>query len=164
MQIESTLVNRAGQNIATVHIDIDSIDSIGGRSVDAAQAFCFYHDKLVIVYSDAKKYWTPPGGGVEPGETVEHALIREVLEETNMRVLKYAPISTLEIFEPTGTKFQVRFACLVEPVGQFVADVDEHEAVTEIKCIDPADVKKYFDWGVVGDRVLERALQIRKNW
>lgn len=116
MEIKSTLVNRSGQTLQTVYRDLDSLDELSGRNVKGVHAFCFCGDKLVIVYSDMKGYWTPPGGGVEPGETVEEAVIREVFEETNMRVLKL---------------------------------------------IDPKDIKQYFDWGEVGDRILARAIELK---
>lgn len=163
MKIKSTLVNRSGQTLATEYHDIDSIADIGNRKVHGVHAFCFVGDKLVIVYSDAKGYWTPPGGGVEPGETVAEATIREVREETNMHVLKQWPIGTLQIFEPEGSKLQVRSVCIVEPIGPFVADSDPEGDVTEIKLINHADIKQYFDWGEVGDHILARALILKKT-
>ena len=30
--------------------------------------------------------------------------------------------------------------------------------ITELKLIDPADYKKYFDWGKIGDHIMQRAL------
>ncbi len=33
--------------------------------------------------------------------------------------------------------------------------------VTEIKLIDPKDYKQYFDWGEIGDRLIDRAMQIK---
>lgn len=164
MEIKSTLVNRSGQTLPITYRDIESLDEIKDRKVDAVRAYCFCGNDLVIVYSDTKGYWTPPGGGVELGETVEEAAVREVLEETNMRVIEQIPIGTLEVFEPEQTKFQVRLICIVEPVGPFVADTDPEGDITEIKLIDPNDIKQYFDWGEVGDYVLARALELRGSF
>lgn len=35
---------------------------------------------------DLRSYWVPPGGAVDPGETAEQAAVRELLEETGIRV------------------------------------------------------------------------------
>ena len=43
-----------------------------------------------------KGYWSLPGGVVEAGETLDHAIRREVLEETGLQV---EPLGVLEIFE-----------------------------------------------------------------
>lgn len=45
---------------------------------------------------------------------------------------------------------------IVEPIGKL--QKDPAGSVTEIKLIDPKDYKKYFDWGKIGDRIMERAL------
>jgi len=160
MEIKTTLTNRSGQVLGVEYKDIDSTDELGGRKVAAVHAYCFHGDKLVIVYSEGKGYWSAPGGGTEEGESVEESTIREILEETNMRVLKYQLLGFQDIYEPGGVKTQTRAVCIVEPVGPFVADGDtEGGDVTEIKSIDPADIKEYFDWGEVGEHVLARALE-----
>lgn len=147
-----------------VYRDIESTEELGKRTVHGVHAYCFVDDELVIVYSDMKGYWTPPGGGVELGETVEEAVVREVLEETNMRVLKQNVIGYQEISEPHRLTTQVRSVCIVEPIGPFIADADPDdggEGITEIKLINPKDIKQYFDWGEVGDHILARALGLK---
>ncbi len=44
---------------------------------------------LLVQFSEATNApgrWGPPGGGIEPGETLEATVIREVMEETGQRV------------------------------------------------------------------------------
>lgn len=164
MEIRSTIRTRKSGVVPVVYRDIDSFEDLGDRVVHGVHAFCFTGDQLVIVYSEAKGYWTPPGGGVEPGETVEEAIVREVLEETNMRVLKQRVIGYQEVSEPHRLTVQVRSICIVEPIGPFVADAatdDDGEGVTEIRLIDPKDIKQYFDWGEIGDHVLARAIKLK---
>jgi len=161
MEIHSTFVSHiSGQPVSFTYRDIDSLDELNGDKVKGVHGFCFCGDKLVVVYAEDKKSWGPPGGGVELGETVEEAVVREILEETNMRVLKQKIIGYLEVFEPDRT-LQTRSVCIVEPVGDFVSDPDGD--VTEIKLIDPQDMKQYFDWGENGDRLLERALTLKET-
>ena len=161
MEIKSTLINRSGQTLPIIYRDLDSLDELKASKIQGVHAFCFCGDKLVVVYSKAKGYWTPPGGGVEPGETVEEAVAREVLEETNMRVLKQRIIGYQDILEPAQIVRQTRSVCIVEPIGPFVADADSAGDVTEIKLIDPQDMKQYFDWGEIGDHILARALELK---
>jgi ADP-ribose pyrophosphatase YjhB (NUDIX family) len=160
MEIRSSLTNRSGQVVEVMYRDIDSDLDIKDKKISGVHAYCFYEDNLVVVYADSKGYWTPPGGGVEAGESARDAVIREVKEETNMRVLKQRFIGFQEISELGSIVNQTRSVCIVEPYGPFVADPDGGE-ITEIKLTDPKDYKKYFDWGEIGDHLMERALEIK---
>jgi len=162
MEIKSTITNRNGQIFDVIYQDINSELDFGDRKINGVHAYCFYKNKLVVVYADKKGYWTPPGGGVEKYETAREAIVREVMEESNMRVIEQIFIGVQDIYEPNGVVSQTRSVCIVEPVGPFVSDPDGD--ITEIRLIDPKDYKKeYFDWGIIGDHIMERALQIKEQ-
>jgi ADP-ribose pyrophosphatase YjhB (NUDIX family) len=161
MEIKSVLTSSSGDTVEVIYRDIDSVSELEGRPVSGVHAYCFLNDKLVIVYAEGKGLWTPPGGGDELNETPEEAVSREVAEETNMKVLKQTLIGFQDISQPSGTVTQTRSVCIVEPYGEFVSDPDDD--ITEIKLIDPAEYKKYFDWGVVGDHLMKRALELKST-
>lgn len=163
MEIKSTIKSRLSGEVVVVYRDIESLEELDGHTVHGVHAYCFCGDELVIVYSDMKGYWTPPGGGVEPGETVKEAVVREVFEETNMHVLSQRIIGYQDISDPHRITRQTRSVCIVEPIGPFVADADPEGDVMEIKLIDPKDVKQYFDWGEIGDHTLARALELKNT-
>ncbi len=160
MEIQSTLTNRSGQVLNVMYRDVDGESDFKDKKISGVHAYCFYNDKLVVVYSDSKRYWTPPGGGVEVGETARDAVTREVKEETNMKVLKQRFVGFQEISEPGKIVTQTRSVCIVEPYGSFVEDPDDGE-ITKIEFIDPKDYKKYFDWGEIGDHIMEKVLQLK---
>lgn len=159
MQIKSTLTNRSGQVLDVVYNDINSDLDLGDKKIQAVHAYCFCGDKLVLVYAEYRDSWTPPGGGVEKGENVYDAVIREVKEETNMNVLKQRLIGCQDISEPQRLISQTRSVCIVEPFGPFVRDPDGD--ITKIELIDPKDYKKYFNWGEIGDHIMQRALELK---
>ncbi len=161
MEIKSSLINHSGQKINLIYREDDPLKDLDDKILQAVHAFCFCNGKLVVVYSAEKGYWAPPGGGIELGETYEEAVIREVKEETNMKVLSQKLIGYQDIYEPDRIIRQTRSVCIVEPYGPFLSDPDGD--VTEIKLIDPADYKKYFDWNEAGERIMERALILKDD-
>ena len=160
-EIKSTLKNRSGQILNVVYREGNPLEDLDGKILQGVHAYCFFGDKLVVVYSEAKKYWTPPGGVIESDETYEEAVVREVKEETNMKVVNQKLIGYQDIYEKDRIVRQTRSACIVEPISDFSIDPDGD--VTEIKLIDPSDYKTYFDWGVIGDRLMEQALSIKES-
>ncbi len=159
MEIRSTIINRSNQKFDVVYRESDPLEDVQGKVLQGVHAYCFYKDKFVVVYADSKGYWTPPGGGIEEGESYEEATIREVMEETNMKVIKQQLIGYQDVFELNRVVRQTRSVCVVEPYGDFVSDPDGD--ITEIKLIDPKDHKNYFDWKEIGDRIMSQALEIK---
>jgi 8-oxo-dGTP diphosphatase len=100
--------------------------------------------------------WSLPGGRVEPGESPEAAVEREVLEETGLRVRAGAPVGRVRI--PAGQVVYdvIDLACtLVDPDAEPVAGDDaaavlfaDAEALDGLSCT-PLLVETLRDWGVL---------------
>ncbi len=153
--IRSVIKNSQKQTFDVIYRDVE--DGFGNKKFNHVHAVCFYEDKLVIVKS--RNGWTLPGGELEEGENVQSAIMREIKEETNMKVLKSKPIGYQDIFEKDKIVSQARFFCVVEPYSDFTDDPDGD--ISEIKLINPKTYKQYFDWGEIGDHIMNRVLQIK---
>jgi len=96
--------------------------------------------------------------GVEKGESYRDATIREIKEETNMRVISLKILGYQEIHESNGSiARQTRSVCVVEPYGDFESDPDGD--IDSIQLVDPENFKQYVDWGIIGDHLLKRACE-----
>ena len=69
------------------------------RPILGVGALIFNRDRILLVErgkQPLKGYWSLPGGVLEPGETLEQGIVREVREETGLEV---KPLKVFEIFE-----------------------------------------------------------------
>jgi 8-oxo-dGTP diphosphatase len=95
----------------------------------------------------AKGLWSVPGGRIEPGETAVEAVVRELVEETGLRVVVTGLAGTVERTGPGGVVYEIDdfHARLEEGVDpeQVRAGDDAAEAgwftvaeVEELDCVD----------------------------
>jgi ADP-ribose pyrophosphatase YjhB (NUDIX family) len=72
--------------------------------------------------------WSVPGGRVEPGESDEQAVVREVLEETGLHVVVGLRVGTVQRPGPDATIFDIRdYACALSVTTTPVAGDDAAE-------------------------------------
>ena len=76
-------------------------------------------------YGEFKDGWEFPGGKVEPGETPEHAIVREIREELNTTVEVVRLLDTIEEDYP---KFHIVLRCYLCRVKEGHLELLEHEA------------------------------------
>ena len=81
-------------------------------------------------YGDWKDYWEFPGGKIEPGETPEAALHREILEELDTEIAVGDKITTIEYNYP---EFHLTMECFLARVLAVRLVLKEHEAAKWLK-------------------------------
>ena len=76
-------------------------------------------------YGEFKDYWEFPGGKIEPDETPEHAIIREIKEELDTEIEVIQLLDTVEYDYP---KFHLSMDCFICNVKSGDLILKEHEA------------------------------------
>ncbi len=159
--INSWLEQSNGLRATAEYEDLEDFSCLPYEKCTQVVCFVFYKNKLLLVHDGKKKSWGPAGGGIEKPETFEDCARRELIEEANVEMLSFKPIGYQKASLPNKPKeYQLRVFCEVRPIGEFKKDPDGD--ITEIKYIDPKDYKQYFDWGEVGERIMERFEELNK--
>ena len=81
-------------------------------------------------YGDWKDWWEFPGGKMEPGETPEEALMREIWEELETRIVVERLVKTVEWDYP---KFHLTMHCFLCHIESGHPVLLEHEAARWLK-------------------------------
>ena len=76
-------------------------------------------------YGDFKDWWEFPGGKIEPGETREQALVREIREELSVDILIDRFLRTVEWDYPA---FHLTLHCYLCSLASGSIRLNEHEA------------------------------------
>lgn len=156
-------IKHGEKNYFVEYFDVDTFETLEQEKCTQSYGVCFYHNDMVIGHNGKQDTWNLIGGTIEQGETKEDALIREIQEESNMKVLKYTPLGYQKVVEEGKESYfyQLRYLCEVEPYGPFVND--PAGTVDRIEFINVKDYKKYFNWGDIGDAIINKAISLRNQ-
>jgi len=105
-------------------------------------ALMLLDDKVVVVRHRASfsAYHLLPGGGVNYRETLEEAVVREVVEETGLHVEVGRPVLINDTVDPCGTRHVVNITFLATVVGGQVTETPEDPSVEAVEFFDIASL------------------------
>ena len=98
------------------------------KQIEVVAAIIRKEDKIFATqrgYGEWKGWWEFPGGKIEPGETPEEALKREIWEELETKIVVERLVQTVEYDYPTFHLIMHCFWCHIESGGLVLK---EHEA------------------------------------
>lgn len=118
------------------------------KTIEVVAAIITHNDQIFATqrgYGEFKDGWEFPGGKMEPGETPQQALMREIREELDTEIEVGSLVETVEYDYPNFHLTMHCFLCMIRS-GELV--LKEHEAANwltreELDSVDwlPADVK-----------------------
>jgi 8-oxo-dGTP diphosphatase len=100
--------------------------------------------------------WSIPGGRIEPGETDAQALVREMLEETNLQVKVGSLIGSVQRQGPGGAVIDIRDYAATVTGGTLRAGDDAADArwvaAAELARLEVTEglIEALTEWGVLG--------------
>ncbi len=124
------------------------------KTVRVVAALILNQDKVLATqrgYGEFKDGWEFPGGKIEPGETPEQAIKREIREELATDIRVEQPLTTVEYDYPT---FHLSMECFICKVEQGNLTLLEHEAAKWLSY----DELDSVDW-LPADRIVVRELR-----
>lgn len=125
-----------------------------------AYGVCFTEDgQVVIGRHEPNKEWCLPGGKIEPGETPEETLVRELDEELSLEPIKFQllGVQKVEFLDEPEKKpiYQLRYVAIVK-ITELTPDPD-HNLLWERIIINPDEFTQFILWKNISEHLLKRS-------
>ncbi len=85
-------------------------------------------------------YHLLPGGGVDAGETLVRALVREVAEETGLRCRVGRPLLVNDTIAPDGTRHVINITFTADVVGGHITGDSADARIEAVDLVAPDDL------------------------
>lgn len=99
------------------------------KTIEVVAAIIVHDDKILATqrgYGDFKDGWEFPGGKMDPGETAEEAIVREIQEELRVTIVPEKLLTTVDCDYPN---FHLTMHCFVSRIAKGTIELVEHEAM-----------------------------------
>ncbi len=156
--------------------EMDSKDyDINGNAFirHSARCIAIKNGKVAMVYSKKYNYYKFPGGGIEQGEAIESAMIRETLEETGLVVIpstvrEFGYVHRVQKSDYADTEYFIQdnfyYICDVQdevkPQCLCEYEADEKFTLTWITAEEAIRVNRELGHGPKNQQMLEREARV----
>ena len=135
-----------------------SDDCLTVSPITQVQAVCFTDPNHIVFYKNIEGFLGNPGGGVEPNESYEETLKRELVEEAQLEMLDCRFFGYEYIINVTDNSKNTYFLRAVAKVKLIDTPINDPcgKAIGRV-VVDTKDAGKILNWGEKGEILIKLA-------
>ena len=129
--------------------------------ITQAYAVIFNEKKEVLIGRKNNEAWSLPGGTPEDKESLKETLVREVLEEVDVKISNITKlgIQKVEFEKESETIYQSRYVTKLKKILPQTVDPDSN-TIWERKLLSIQEALEHLNWGNTGKAILHDASEL----